>query len=55
MRSSTVHVVEKFREIIKAEIDLLMTLNGNDFEDAEFILENALDLALNDKKNEIYK
>lgn len=55
MKSNSIHVMERLRAIFKAEIELLMDLNGNDFEDAEFILENALDLALNDKRNDIYK
>jgi hypothetical protein len=48
-------IIESYREKFKAEIDLLLKLNGNNFEETEFILENALDLALNDKRNEIYK
>jgi hypothetical protein len=48
-------IIESYREKFKAEIDLLLKLNGNNFEESEFILENALDLALNDKRNEIYK
>lgn len=48
-------IIESYREKFKAEIDLLLKLNGNNFEETEFILENALDLALNDKGNEIYK
>ena len=39
----------------KAEIDQLTEQNGHDFEEAQFILESALDFAINDTRNEIYK
>lgn len=44
-------IIESYREKFKAEIDLLLKLNGNNFEETEFILENALDLALHDWRN----
>ena len=44
-------IIEAYREKFRAEIDLLLKLNGNNFEETEFILENALDLALHDWRN----
>lgn len=48
-------VLEHYRKMLKEEIRWLMELNGHNFEETEFILESALDLALNDTRNEIYK
>lgn len=47
--------IEHYRKVFKEEIEWNMELNGHNFEEAQFVLENALDLALNDERNEIYK
>lgn len=48
-------VIEHYRKVFKEEIEWNMELNGHNFEETQFVLENALDLALNDERNEIYK
>ena len=48
-------VIEHYRKMLKEETAWIMELNGHNFEDAQFILENALDFALNDIRNDIYK
>lgn len=48
-------IIEHYRKMLKEETDWLMELNGHNFEEAQFILESALDFALNDTRNEIYK
>lgn len=50
-----VKAIEHYRKQLKEEIDWLMELNGHNFEEAQFILESALDFATSDKYNEIYK
>ena len=50
-----VTAIEEYHKKFKAEIDQLMEKNGHSLEEAQFILESALDLALNDTRNEIYK
>lgn len=46
---------EEYRRIFAQIINEVMEKTGNNFEDTEFTLTSALDLALNDKCNEIYK
>ena len=48
-------IIEHYRKMLKEETAWLMGLNGHNFEEAQFVLESALDLALNDTRNEIYK
>jgi hypothetical protein len=48
-------LIEKYREKLKVEIDLLLELTGHNFEQTQFVFESALDLAFNDKMNEFYK
>ena len=48
-------IIERLREIFKADINLVMEINGHNYENAEFVMESALDLALNDIRNEFYK
>ena len=48
-------LIAKYREKFKAEIDMLLELTGHNLEDTHFILDSALDLAINDKMNEFYK
>ena len=50
-----VTVIEHYRKTFKEEATWLMYLNGHNFEEAQTILESALDFALNDIRNEIYK
>ena len=50
-----VPIIEHYRKMLKEETAWLMELNGHNFEETQFILENALDFALNDTRNEIYK
>lgn len=47
-------LIEKYRKEFKKAVEDVMSETGN-FEATDFILESALDLALNDKSNEIYK
>lgn len=51
----TVTIIEHYRKMLKEETAWLMELNGHNFEEAQFILESALDFALNDTRSEIYK
>ena len=53
--SERVTAIEEYHKKFKAEIDQLMEKNGHDLEEAQFILESALDFAINDTRNEIYK
>jgi hypothetical protein len=48
-------IIEHYRKMLKEETAWLMALNGHNFEEAQLILESALDFALNDTRNEIYK
>ena len=48
-------IIEHYRKIFKEEIKWNMELNGNDFERVQLTMEKALDLALNDERNKIYK
>ena len=48
-------IIEHYRKMLKEETAWLMELNGHNFEEAQFILESALDFALNDTRSEIYK
>lgn len=48
-------LIEHYRKVFREEIEWNMELNGHDFDGAQLVMENALDLALNDKRNEIYK
>lgn len=51
----TIAVIDHYRKMFKEETAWLMELNGHNFEESQFILESALDFALNDIRNEIYK
>ncbi len=51
----TVTIIEHYRKMFKEETAWLMELNGHNFEEAQFILESALDFAINDTRDEIYK
>ena len=51
----TIAVIDHYRKMLKEEVAWLMELNGHNFEESQFILESALDFALNDIRNEIYK
>lgn len=50
-----IKLIEAYREYFKKEIKWIMNHNGHNFEDAQMTLEDALDFALNDMRNEIYK
>ncbi len=51
----TTEVIDHYHKTLREEIEWLMKLNGHNFEETEFILESALDFALNDIRNKIYK
>lgn len=52
---NTNEIIEHYRKMLKEETARIMELNGHNFEEAQLILESALDFALNDTRNEIYK
>ena len=51
----TEELLNKYRKMLKEELDKLMESNGHDPHGAQFILESALDLAVTDMINEYYK
>ena len=48
-------MIEEYRGIFTENIKNLMEQNGNNLEDARFVLESALDFAISDLMNTIYK
>ena len=48
-------VIDRCRQELTELINEIMEANGNNFEQTQFILESALDFALSDKRNEVYK
>lgn len=48
-------LIEHYHKVFREEIEWNMELNGHDFDGTQLVMENALDLALNNKRNEIYK
>lgn len=48
-------IIEEYRDKFLQIINEVLEKNGNNFEDMEFILDSALDLALNDKRGEFYR
>lgn len=48
-------MIEEYRRVFTQIINEVMKKTGNDFEGTELTLTSALDLALNDKRDEIYK
>jgi hypothetical protein len=52
---NTNELLDKYRDMFKAELDKLMEENGHNPYGAKFILESALDLAITDMMNEYYK
>lgn len=48
-------LIEEYRKKFKEAIEDVMPKVGNDLESTDFILDSALDLALTDKRNEVYK
>ena len=48
-------IIEEYRGILADNFKSIMERNGNNFEDAQFVLESALDLATGDLRNTIYK
>lgn len=50
-----VELIENYRKEFSEAFNAVMEKTGNNCEMTTFILESALDLAINDKLNEIYK
>ena len=50
-----VEFIAEYRKRLAKDIDRLMEVSGHDFEETQFILESALDMAITDKRNEIYE
>ena len=53
--SERITALDEYCKKFLKEIEQLMEQNGHNFEETQFILDNALDLALTDARNEIYK
>ena len=52
---SSNEMIEEYRGIFAENIKNVMEQNGNDLEDAQLVLESALDFAISDLMNTIYK
>lgn len=52
---SSNEMIEEYRGIFAENIKNVMEQNGNDLEDARLVLESALDFAISDLMNTIYK
>lgn len=50
-----IKLIEKYRKEFSKVVEDVMHETGNNLESTDFILESALDLAIHDKSNEIYK
>ncbi len=52
---SNTEILEKYRKMFNEEFKRLMELIGHNFSETQFVLESALDLAINDQMSDFYK
>lgn len=52
---SNTEILEKYRKMFNEEFKRLMEFTGHNFSETQFVLESALDLAVNDQMSEFYK